>query len=420
MSETNLQFGAVFRIIVLWSLSLLLGACDGYHPQALEQASTQESTTVNEGVSVDGAFLHSINSGMQVCNTSISQDTLNYPGSMLWLGFSGELIVNNPPDAYNTTGVLQHDRLNISDINNEIQWYMHLDELPNHNCEFQDPEWSTHPDYITSLAAYNSENACGRSMTHQAMLIRLVDKEYILLKEEIDATSTPHVWIAPGVREGEDLADAVELAEVDEFKNGLANKEFVKRFLGSDQLRFTYSEQINGSLQIHFVDFSQDTPNEIALAKPEGWEEANCESALISPDGRWIVFNAYKNIFQYRAYVQELKTGSEPILLAEGGQDPHWFVHPDNPAQWYVQFVTRPEGKPYKVSEDYAQASVMEEETAGATWRVALDLSLAENRQTPDSADWVQIAPLPFKGGRSPDGKYMATGTNYAWLWEFK
>ena len=59
------------------SLMLMFSACV-YEPEQFVESETSVKTS-----EVTGLF--SVNDGKQICNPSMSQDTVDYPASMLWL-----------------------------------------------------------------------------------------------------------------------------------------------------------------------------------------------------------------------------------------------------------------------------------------------------------------------------------------------
>ena len=65
---------------------MMLSACV-YEPEQFVESETNTKTS-----EVSGLFI--VNEGKQICNPSMSQDTVNYPASMLWLNFGGTLKVN--------------------------------------------------------------------------------------------------------------------------------------------------------------------------------------------------------------------------------------------------------------------------------------------------------------------------------------
>ena len=130
-------------------LSLTLFACYSPDPFVADYSNNSGSGSVETAIGkiypVDG----NENDDQQTCNPSVSQDTVNFPASMLWLNFT-KLIVNRHDVGYSVTEVSQHDRLTVSDTANDVKWYLMIDESLG-ECQFQDPEWSTHPDFIVSL-----------------------------------------------------------------------------------------------------------------------------------------------------------------------------------------------------------------------------------------------------------------------------
>lgn len=413
------------NVIKLLMFSLVAGvsfmSCSSYTPEQMKFVGEEEDNSSSSTVSV-GFYgtIGSINSGKQICNPSISQDSENYPGSMLWLGFSGNLVVSNPPDDYTVTKVTQHDRITISNIDNEVDWFMMRDEFKDINCELQDPEWAMHPDYLAILGGYNTDNACGEEMTHDGFVVRIADKKMIRIKKDMDGTSTPHIWIDPSVSADTSLVLADDLTYD---KNGLASVEDVEAFFGTRNVKLTYSEKVDGKLSIFLVDYSTGKAEPMALTKPKGKENYNCESGLISPDGRWIAYNVYQNVFQYSAYMQPLSANQsvvEPIAISETGSDPHWFIHPQNPAQTYVTYVELPSGNSYKILEELDDPKLLASGTVGSTWKKEVSIGLSEDTSAESVfGDATMIINLPFKGGRSPNGDFMCTGINYGYIVEF-
>jgi hypothetical protein len=401
-----------------WYLTIIsivfLVSC-GYSPEQMILDVDDSTSDVGELTGLSGN-LYAINSGKQVCNSSISQDTVNYPGALLWLGFAGNLSVNNPPDDYTVTDVEQHDRLSISNTANEIDWFMMIDEVDWLNCEFQDPEWSAHPDYLVSLGGFFEKTSCDVDLAYDALVIRIKDKQTIRWKKTLDAVSTPHLWVDPTVRADTSL-HLPDSTTYDE--NGLADVASIEAFFGTKNVKFSYSLKEEAGMALFIVDYSKVNPAPVKLTKPEGKDKYRIESALFSPDGNWVAYNTYENPFQYAAYIQST-AGAVPLLVSATASDPHWFQHPQNENELYVTYVEIPDGKGYKVIEQLDDATLLETGTAGSTWKRQVFLTLPEDRSNAENAFGVpkKIVNLPFKGGRSPDGAFMATGTNNAYLVE--
>ena len=145
----------------------------------------------------------------QTCNPSVSQDTVNFPSSMLWLNFN-KLIVKDHDSGYSLTEVAQHDRLTVSDTANNVKWYLMIDKDEG-ECQFQDPEWSTHADYIVALRGkrFKKSQSCGDALDFGIFAVRTSDKKKFWFKEEgIIEEATPHVWVDPTAKASGDGDDS--------------------------------------------------------------------------------------------------------------------------------------------------------------------------------------------------------------------
>lgn len=399
------------RVLLLLALALLTSC---YEPTQFEQPDRNPSidTTGNQNP------VRSINTGHQICNPAISGDTVNFPAAMLWLGFSGDLTVKNPPAGYTTSKVVQHDRLNISSIDNSILWYLYMDSVPGVTCEFQDPDWSTHPSWILTMGARTENNDCANEeYIYSGWFIRPIDNaRFRFNSDALDYISTPHAWIEPTIT-GPDSARKVDTASYD--SKGLATAESIEDFFGSRQVKISWS-MLESGMTIHYIDYSEAKPTDRTLAKPAGKETFKAESAMISPDGKWIAYHIYDRQDAYSSYVQELKPGSQPILLAPEASDPRWWVHPLDNSRLFLVYATQPTGISYIQKIDYTNTEALQDLKQGATWMQEIrtysgmpaDLAL-ERVGAPHL-----VSSLPFRGGRSPDGHYLATGTNLGFLME--
>lgn len=391
------------------TLNLGLSSCHLYHPrQVRQQIQTQGSSDLSVG------RLYPINTQQQICNASISQDEVNFPGAMLWLGFSGDLQVNDSPTGFDPKGAKQHDRLTISSPENDVLWFVMLDDIEGVDCEFQDPEWSANPDYLVTLGANSPSDNCDDKMIHSGYAIRTQDKANLKWNlEALNAVATPHLWVKSGFV-GDTLSADPQYAE-----NGFVDKASVQQFFGTDSAKMVWSDK-SGVLTLKYINYSQSNPRVETLKKPKGKETWKAESALISPDGQFVAYHLFENPTYYESYIQELSESSTPVLISEGSSDPHWWIHPDDPSRVFVVYVRRPAGASYIVKEDLSDPSVAENESAGSTWRQEFRLSagLPSDIAVERIGDATQLAPLPMKGGRSPSGRFLSTGTNFGYLLE--
>ena len=351
--------------------------------------------------------LYAVNDGKQICNPSVSQDSKNYPASMLWLNFGGTLKVKAPDSVYTTSKVVQHDRLSVSDTSGKVLWYLMRDTEAG-DCQFQDPEWSTHPNYIVALRAFNSkgESGCKESdMDYGMFAVRMSDKKkFFFYDKEMSEFATPHLWV-----------------EADAEHDTTAADDTVEGFFGTDQVRLVY---VNKKDEIVFVNYANGgTKSAKTLKKPSGVDGWMMDSPMISPDGNFVVYNMINSSMTgWKSYIQELSENSKPIeiekssgMISEPVQ-PRWFAYAE---RLFVMWTEFPQGSQFVNKNDLTEVSVQD----GSAGRTAMrEVSLVAGAPSDLAFAWtgdvVEIAPIPMIGGRSPDGRFVATGTNLGFLLE--
>ncbi|MFC1585914.1 hypothetical protein ACFL5V_10240 [Fibrobacterota bacterium] len=131
---------------------------------------------------LQNSLLTLVNSGEQVCNAAASVDPAN-PNLMLFLNFQGEQNMTGDP----TGAVGQHHIIYFLDNTNTYQDHI---AVPTGIPEWQDPEWSTHPDYIVALGGEPAG-------PQHVYIIRRSDKAVFKITEglTLNDTSTPHLWV---------------------------------------------------------------------------------------------------------------------------------------------------------------------------------------------------------------------------------
>ncbi len=361
-------------------------------------------------VSSNSGVLYPINNGPQICNPSISPNP-HYSGCMLWLNYDGLINVRVPDSlpGYNTgpAGVRMHDRLTVTDTSNTVRWYaMNTDLGLDPDKQLQDPEWSTHPDYITYLSQKTfSKWAAG--------VVRVSDHGYINLTEGIlEEISTPHVWIDPAGSNPK----PVDSPAYDE--NGFIDRKSVEAFFGTSKVKLVYSKLVNGSYTLFFIDYSDSKPRPVMLPKPSGAGDFALESPMISPDGNWIVYNAAYRIngSNYASYAQQLRAGSTPYPVSENAAAPHWWVHPNRDLTYVV--YAQIEGN-YGVGAKYTP-DLERTGAAGSTYKQQVMISGSDNLAHHASFALIgeaqRLVALPFKGGLSPDSRFLCTGYDNGYI----
>ena len=320
--------------LFLGLLTLSLFAC--YSPKPFEAESSDDSKK-SDVSSIGKVF--PLNGGQQTCNPSVSQDTVNYPASMLLLNFA-KIDVKSSDKSFLKDQVEVHDRLTVVDTANNVKWFL-MRNLSKGECEFQDPEWSTHADFIVALRGY-------------------------------------------------------------------------------DQVRLTYVDGTEGHpLDIVFIDYANGGKKKaVKLKKPADRNDWEIDSPLISPDGNFVVYNMKKS-GSWEAYIQELSKTSEPIkiertkdMISEPAQ-PHWF---EFAGRLFVLWAEIPGIE--MLNKNKLENASVQDGSVGRT--VMREVRLFAGAPSDIAVEWVGenrvVATVPMIGGRSPDGKFLATGTNPAYL----
>lgn len=382
-----------------------LSACV-YEPEQFVESEKGENSNSNNSVT-DMGTLYAVNDGKQICNPSVSQDPKNYPASMLWLNFGGTLKVKASDSVYTTSKVVQHDRLSVSDTSGKVLWYLMRDTEAG-DCQFQDPEWSTHPNYIVALRAFNSkgESGCKESdMDYGMFAVRMSDKKkFFFYNKEMSEFATPHLWVETGAEPDTAAAEST-----------------VEGFFGTNQVRLVY---VNKKDEIVFVDYANGgTKGVKTLKKPSGVDGWMMDSPMISPDGNYVVYNMINSSMTgWKSFIQELSGNSKPIeiekspgMISEPVQ-PRWFTYAE---RLFVMWTEFPQGSQFVNKNDLSEVSV-QDGSAGRT--VMREVSVATGAPADLAFAWagdmIEIAPIPMIGGRSPDGRFVATGTNLGFLLE--
>jgi hypothetical protein len=135
---------------------------------------------------IDSSKVIRVNSGLQICNPSITPDSV-IDDQMMFLCFSGTQNMIGDPFG----SVMQHQIIYVVDKSNTVKWSM---DKPAEYNEWQDPEWSNNPGYAAALLGKL------RQAKYEGVIIRLSDKATLNFMSEssvdkMDNTSTPYVWI---------------------------------------------------------------------------------------------------------------------------------------------------------------------------------------------------------------------------------
>lgn len=353
--------------------------------------------------------IHDINTKKQTCNPSISQDQVNFPGCILWLGFSGNLNVEIPSGmtGYDKNNVQQHDRLTISDTSNTVRWFIMRNDL-GVSGHLQDPEWTSHPNYICCLGEDNQNEE-----QWDGFVMRLDDHKSFLqfCEDSLDIQSTPHLWIPDSATNG----GTVNTPTFD--SSGFVSKNDIDEFFGTTEVKITF---VRDKFSLYFLDYSESSPVPVPLRKPVNKETWNIQSPLISPEGNWVTYSIFPDNNTNHVYIQRLDSNSTPVLISEAGFEPHWWIDPVDPTNPYYIVYTRINGNivvqvdltdPIFAKDGSAGATV-KQRLRGSTGNVPAHMGLQVNHSFPPEL----LVNLPFKGGLSRDGMYLCTGYIYTYL----
>ena len=387
-------------LLPLGLLALTLMAC--YSPDPFEAEYSDESS--NTDTSAEMGKIYSLNGGKQTCNPSASQDTVNYPASMLWLNFSGTLNVNAPDSGFTLKKVLQHDRLTVSDTANNVKWYLMRDTSAG-ECQFQDPEWSTHPNFIVALRGYDVDGskAC-ENLDYGIFAVRMSDKKKFWFdKKGIPEEATPHLWVG----------------EPDDGFKEYGDSSTVEGFFGSDRVILTYVDKNQNIVVAGYGTLEKGKPQTFKLKKPSNRKNWKIDSPLISPNGWYVVYNMYENSTTWEAYLQYINEDSEPFkiertkdMMSEPAQ-PHWYMHEN---KLFVVWSEFPAGSQMLNKNDLTKSSVQNGSVGRTVMRGVRSFPGTRDESVGWDGNGVEIAPVPMTGGITPDGKFLATGTNPAYL----
>jgi hypothetical protein len=388
------------------AVAAFLHSCNyPYEPDVQQQP-------VSGGAHDSTSHIYATNGNEQICNPSVSPNQAFFPASMLWLNLGGNLNVTIPQGwaaQYSQVAGSAHDRLTVTDTSNTVRWFLMKPAFV--LGEIQDPEWSTHPNFV----AFSGEIGGGK---WDGCIAKLSDKSILQFnKEKLCASSTPHVWVpddSSAIPEPDTNATASVFSPsgISWGADGMVDSATVRAYFGTRDVKFVFCNQVGAALTIYYADYADSNGAAIALPKPSGREDWLCESPLISPDGKWIVFNC-KNTPQCESYLQKLEPGATPILISAKAAEPHWYV---NDSTWYVLYssVLGP------ISNDLANAP--EDGTIGTTYVQKVNLSQA----TAGVPSWLvfdgdpkPLVKLPFQGGLTRDGRCLATGYQYGYFYVF-
>ncbi len=372
-------FAALFIIV-----AMVFFAC--YQPEKFDAGFN---------VVIDGTATGSwkpVNSGMQVCNVSITQDLVGYPASILFLNFQGKLNCKVGTTGLDSnTQYLQHDHLFVVDTSNTVKWY--YAKQPDWE-QMQDPEWSNNGNYISFLAQNRFTNKWN------GYIVRMSDKDTVRFNVEgMNETADPYLWIGS-------VTDTI--AATGRNDASFVDSDTVSAFLGTKNVKIAYIKKVRGLQTLFVADYraNQAKPDTIQLSKLSGYEAWDVEAPIISPDGRWVAYQATpdKNTFVF--FVQEIRQGAKAYLMGAGGE-PHFYSRDDGST--YIIYTDAP---------GYTVGNLpnIEDGALGRTFKQKVNLYSTGYTEVEKVGSSTVICGKPTKGGMSSDGSFIGTGYANAYI----
>jgi hypothetical protein len=151
---------------------------------------------------------------------------------------------------------------------------------------------------------------------------------------------------------------------------------------------------------IYYVHLSDPDATPVKLKKPAGREGWNAWSPMPSPDGKLVTYHLSSPQGKVAAYIQRLDSLALPLLIAEPGDDPHFYK--DKVGKLFVTYTDTTD-----------LLHNLKSITKRATYMKQVDTA---SGQVIDSIG--KIANNPFYGGISRDGRYICTAYADAYIYD--
>jgi len=173
-------------------------------------------------------------------------------------------------------------------------------------------------------------------------------------------------------------------------------------FCGTSNVTLLYSyEKLGVLLQtMYFIYLNDSNAVPMVLKKPAGREDWKADSPNLSPDGKFVTYHCF-SAQQCAVYIQRHDSLAVPVLVDEPGSEPHFYS--DSLGNLFVTYASTFGFLPAALT-TYA---------AYPTYMKQIDTSTLQ-----PAALRTQIAPYPFYGGLSKDGRYLCTGYKYAYIYD--
>jgi hypothetical protein len=410
---------------------VFFSACEyPLHPAGLPSKDASDnkiSIELNTGGAIN---MYKINGDNQTCNPSPAGEDM-FADCMAWLNLKN-VLVNETPSGFSTDGMYEHDRIIVSDTNNNVVWYLMADAIDDQDegLEIQDPEWGAHPystawnsGDVTGYMAFLGEDRVKEPGGNKyeelwdGYIVRMADK--VLLRfanDKFNGNETPHIWVGtpPSQAYAADASPSIDEA------NSIANEDGtiallddaakIRSFFGTDSVKLVWADD-NG---IQYIDYSAGASVQ-SLDVPDS-AGFGYDSPLISPDGEWVAYNFVQGVDPCIAVVQKLSAGSTPVYVDTDVNtcEPHWWK-PDTSQSYYLVYNTGVDKKaPY---DSHWKKILLNEYGITVARRIgnSLPASATVTREQFFSGDEVTLLGFPFIGGINKGG-YVCTGYQYSYL----
>jgi hypothetical protein len=186
-------------------------------------------------------------------------------------------------------------------------------------------------------------------------------------------------------------------------QHAFVSPQTIDSFCGTANVTLLYSYEIQSVLlqTIYFVHLNDSNAVPLPLKKPAGRQTWKADCPNVSPDGKFVTYHCFSASQQSAVYIQRIDSASAPVLVDEPGSEPHFYKD----AQGNL-FVT------YANTFGFLNAAITSY-TSYVTCMRQVDAATGQPALKRDT-----IAPYPFYGGLSKDGRYLCTGYKYAYIYD--
>lgn len=277
------------------------------------------------GTSYGEVYLYNIGSrkayrlqaGVQGCNSSVSLDTVNFPGCQAFMPFAGPSYLFNPDSIPGTREYFEmNDRVVIADTSNSMKWTIHKSQFDSVD-EIQDPEWTTHPEFMCLIGGKRKPRIS--NFDWSGYLIRIKDKQNLrIVSNRMIEISDPHVWIGGNRVERSSAPLTFDT-------NGVTSYAAVTGFTGFSEARVAYMLRDNFARSfIRVIIYQSGDAKTADLVTPDSLANGAIQDLRFSPDGKYIAFTWWnRSTLTPSSCVVNIET-SRFQILHRNSMAPYW------------------------------------------------------------------------------------------------